>query len=116
MAYADPSDLASRWRELSSDEDSVAAMLFEDVAVMLDAEFPTQAASVVSDAGMANRFLVASVLMVKSAMLRGDGVKSETTGPYSVSYDNASGALFVTNAIRALIRGARMTATSVGLE
>lgn len=36
MAYADVSDLESRWRDLSADEEAKAAVLLDDASAMLD--------------------------------------------------------------------------------
>lgn len=105
------SDVADRWRPLSTAETAVATVLLGDASALVRAAYPGVDADITS--GALDSTVVAGVVaqMVKRAMLRADGVKSEATGPYSVTYDNAAGNLFLTAAERLLL-GDAQTATA----
>ena len=84
-------------RTFSSDEAYQVSVLIDDASAIVLASFSSAAtnpAAVMVVAGM-----------VKRALTGSDGVKSETVGPYSVTYDNAQGSLYLTAADRTLLGG-----------
>lgn len=98
--YATPSDVAARWRPLTSDQEAVAAVLIEDASSMIRSRWPQVdarlAAGTLTDADVTR--VVAG--MVKRAMLNGaaEGVESQsqTAGPFAVThrYANPSANLY----------------------
>lgn len=109
MAYATVADLKARWRTLTSDEQSRAAVLLGDAAVRLDVLCPP------SDAPTENELdarKIVSCEMVKRAMATpggtdGVGVASSQSGagPFqqTLQFSNPSGDLYVTKSDRALL-------------
>lgn len=106
-------DVVNRWRPLTAAEQTVAAALLGDASAIVRANFPGVDADVASGAVSAATAAGVVAGMVKRAMMHADGVKSEGVGPYSVSYDNALGSLFLTAADRVLIGGVPVRAKSV---
>jgi hypothetical protein len=115
--YAQASDIAARWRPLSTDEAARADVLAGDASALIRAQFPG------IDSQIANGQVDATVLtivvagMVKRAMLAPpDGItqQSEAAGPYSqsLSYANPLGNVFLTEAERTLIVGPQPTGGS----
>src|SRR5438046_1760642 len=117
--YATASDVAARWRPLSTDEATRADVLAGDASALIRAQFPTIDAQI--SAGTMDGTLLTIVVagMVKRAMLAPpDGItqQSETVGPYSQSqsYANPMGNVFLTAAERTLILGPKQRAGSYG--
>jgi hypothetical protein len=102
--FADPADVAGIWRPLSAAELEVAENLITQASAMIRAAYPGIDSAVTSGALDADlpRFVTAQ--MVKAAMVGGgEGVKSETVGPYARTYDNALGNLFLSAAQRLML-------------
>ena len=98
MAYADVSDLESRWRELSTGEESRAGVLLEDASAML----ATLVAVDEGDEQQAAILKIVACNMVKRSMSSGDmeglSSMSQTIGSTtaSVSWSNPDGTLYLT--------------------
>lgn len=97
------SDVQKRARGASLDRELVDALLM-DASVMVRAEFADVDARIT--AGSLDPMAVVSVVanMVKRAVLApGDGVKSDTAGPFGVTYDNPHGDLYFKASERATL-------------
>ena len=107
MAFADVSDLESRWRELSTDEEARANVLLDDASAMLSALVEVDS----SDAGQAELLKMVCCDMVIRAMSAtaadtfGVSQTSMTAGPYtqSFSYSNPSGDMYLTKLEKRLL-------------
>ena len=107
MAFADVSDLESRWRELSTDEEARANVLLDDASAMLSALVEVDS----SDAGQAELLKIVCCDMVIRAMSAtaadtfGVSQTSMTAGPYtqSFSYSNPSGDMYLTKLEKRLL-------------
>lgn len=107
MAFADVSDLESRWRELSTDEAARATVLLDDASAMLSALVEVDS----SDAGQAELLKMVCCDMVIRAMSAtaadtfGVSQTSMTAGPYtqSFSYSNPSGDMYLTKLEKRLL-------------
>lgn len=107
MAFADVSDLESRWRELSTDEEARANVLLGDASAMLSALVEVDS----SDAGQAELLKMVCCDMVIRAMSAtaadtfGVSQTSMTAGPYtqSFSYSNPSGDMYLTKLEKRLL-------------
>lgn len=110
-------DVMGRWRPLNPQEIQVAEALIGDAAAVLEANFPGVTVQAETDTALAANVVTVVAGMVKRAMLRADGVRSdsESVGPYShaVTYDNALGNLYLTATDQLLITGYRRAAVSV---
>lgn len=102
-AFATAADLEARWRPLTAEEAARADVLLEDAAALIRSAlkgFPEPDPDALK---------VASVAMVKRAMVAGDregmSQASQTAGPYSASwsYANPDGALYLGSAERQLL-------------
>lgn len=93
LASAD--DVQRRWRTLSSAEYAVASQLVGDATDRLRVRFPTIDFRIAN--GLLPARLVASVVaqIVKRAIQNPTGAKSDTTGPYVITYQDAVGTLSV---------------------
>ncbi len=118
--FADPSDVAARWRPLTPAEEETAAALLQDASALLRASYPGIDDQVASGAVDPDVMVAVAANMVKTAMIglaAGGGATqySETVGPFSTStsFANPTGNLFVTQAMDAMIRGYRPRARSV---
>lgn len=107
MAFADVSDLESRWRELSTAEEARANVLLDDASAMLSALVEVDS----SDAGQAELLKMVCCDMVIRAMSAtaadtfGVSQTSMTAGPYtqSFSYSNPSGDMYLTKLEKRLL-------------
>jgi len=107
MAFADVSDLESRWRGLSTDEEARANVLLDDASAMLSALVEVDS----SDAGQAELLKMVCCDMVIRAMSAtaadtfGVSQTSMTAGPYtqSFSYSNPSGDMYLTKLEKRLL-------------
>lgn len=107
MAFADVSDLESRWRELSTDEKARASVLLGDASAMLSALVKVDA----TDYEQAELLNTVCCNMVIRAMAQSDmdtfGVSQSaiTAGPYtqSFSYSNPSGDMYLTKLEKKLL-------------
>ena len=109
MAYAEVTDLESRWRPISEAETARAEVLREDAAVRLDVA--CQPSTPPTERELAVRKIV-SCEMVKRALVSnvagaGAGVTSiqQGAGPYqeTVQFANPTGDLYLTKADRKLL-------------
>lgn len=100
MAFATVDDLEVRWRELSEDEENMAAALLDDAAALI---VSTGISIDPEDSNQAAVLTWVSCAMVKRAMLSLDsdlvGIKQGTISAdvysQSVTYSNPSGDLYV---------------------
>jgi len=88
-------DVAKRWRPLSSQESDVADQLCGDASDRLRVRFPDIDVRIVN--GLLPARLVASVIaqIVKRALQNPTGAKSDATGPYVITYQDAVGSMSV---------------------
>ena len=108
MAFAEVSDIKSRWRSLSDDEKSRAGVLIEDASAMLSALVDVDAA----DQQQAELLNTVCCNMVIRAMAQSNmdtfGVSQSaiTAGPYtqSFSYSNPSGDMYLTKLEKKLLK------------
>jgi 23S rRNA maturation mini-RNase III len=110
-------DVVSRWRPLNPQEIQVAEALLGDAAAVVEANYPGVTVQAETDPTLAANLTTVVAGMVKRAMIRADGVKSdsESVGPYShaVTYDNALGNLYLTATDQLLITGYRAAGMSI---
>ncbi len=107
MAFADVSDLESRWRELSTDEEARANVLLGDASAMLSALVEVDS----SDYEQSQLLKMVCCDMVIRAMSAtaadafGVSQTSMTAGPYtqSFSYSNPSGDMYLTRLEKRLL-------------
>lgn len=107
MAFADVSDLESRWRELSTDEEARANVLLGDASAMLSALVEVDS----SDYEQSELLKMVCCDMVIRAMSAtaadafGVSQTSMTAGPYtqSFSYSNPSGDMYLTKLEKRLL-------------
>jgi hypothetical protein len=116
--FADPGDVAARWRPLTDLESVTAQALLDDASALIRAEYPGIDGQIASGAVSAQVVLAVTAGIVKRALIApADGVsqQSETVGPYShsQSFSNPLGNVFLTAADRVLIEGYRPRAMSV---
>lgn len=86
--FADPDDVAARWRPLTDAERSTAATLVLDASAVIRARFPGIDAQVTTGAVDADVLTMIAANMVKRALVAPDtGVtqESHTTGPFAHS-------------------------------
>ena len=107
MAFADVSDLESRWRELSTEEEARANVLLGDASAMLSALVEVDS----SDYEQSQLLKMVCCDMVIRAMSAtaadafGVSQTSMTAGPYtqSFSYSNPSGDMYLTRLEKRLL-------------
>lgn len=106
MAYAEVSDIEARWRQLSTDEKSRAAVLIEDASAMLS----TLVAVDGSDEQAINLCTVCCNMVIRAMSATsmdtfGVSQTSVTAGPYtqSFSYSNPSGDMYLTKLEKRLL-------------
>lgn len=107
MAFAVVSDIESRWRELSTDEEARATTLIDDASAMLSALVVVD----ISDKRQAGLLKMVCCNMVIRAMSAseydafGASQMSMTAGPYSQqwTYSNPSGDMFITKMEKRLL-------------
>ena len=107
MAFAVVSDIESRWRDLSTDEEARASVLIDDATAMLSALVKVDA----SDEEQALLLKVVCCDMVIRAMAQsgmdtfGVSQAAITAGPYtqSFSYSNPSGDMYLTKLEKKLL-------------
>lgn len=114
MAFAEVSDIESRWRSLSADEQDRAGVLSEDASAMLAALVAVDAEDE-QQAGLLRTVCCSMVIRAMSASLAdsfGATSMSMTAGPYSQSwqYSNPTGDMYLTKMEKRLlgIDGARV--------
>ncbi|NUR24988.1 MAG: hypothetical protein HOV83_03920 [Catenulispora sp.] len=117
VSYATAQDVADRWRPLTSDETSVAAVLAADASAVIRARFPGIDGQV--DSGAVDPDILKMVVagMVKRALIspaEGVSQQSETAGPYSHSqtFANPMRNVYLTEADLVLILGYIPTGSS----
>lgn len=120
VPFATASDLASRWRPLSTAETSLADVLLADASqLILDEDHRGVLADLVDPPSSTVVRIVCA--MTKRAMLAGDRGGAEQTqqsaGPFSVAttYSNPAGDLYLTSAERRALRLASQRAGSVDM-
>ena len=107
MAFADVSDIESRWRELSTDEEARATTLIDDASAMLSALVAVDE----TDEEQAELLEMVCCNMVIRAMSAseydafGASQMTMTAGPYSQqwTYTNPSGDMFITKMEKRLL-------------
>ena len=107
MAFADVSDIESRWRELSTDEEARATTLIDDASAMLSALVAVDE----TDEEQAELLKMVCCNMVIRAMSAseydafGASQMSMTAGPYSQqwTYTNPTGDMFITKMEKRLL-------------
>lgn len=107
MAFADVSDLESRWRELSTDEEARANVLLGDASAMLSA-LVTVDNSDYEQSELLKMVCCDMVIRAMSATAAdafGVSQTSMTAGPYtqSFSYSNPSGDMYLTRLEKRLL-------------
>lgn len=107
MAFADVSDLESRWRELSTDEEARANVLLGDASAMLSA-LVTVDNSDYEQSELLKMVCCDMVIRAMSATASdsfGVSQTSMTAGPYtqSFSYSNPSGDMYLTKLEKRLL-------------
>ena len=107
MAFADVSDLESRWRELSTDEEARANVLLGDASAMLSA-FVKVDSSDYEQSQLLKMVCCDMVIRAMSATAAdtfGVSQTSMTAGPYSqsFSYSNPSGDMYLTKLEKRLL-------------
>lgn len=115
--FADPADVAARWRPLTAAEETVAAALCADSSALIRAQFPGIDDQVTTGAVDADVLTMVVAGMVKRALIApDDGVsqESQTMGPYSSgrTFANPMRNVFLTAADTVLILGYRPAAVS----
>lgn len=107
MAYAEVSDIESRWRDLTTDEAARAAALIDDASAMLtelvdvDTSDTTQAALL----EMVCCNMVIRAMSASDSDAFGASAVSMTAGPYSQAwtYSNPSGDMYLTKMEKRLL-------------
>ena len=107
MAFADVSDIESRWRELSTDEEARATTLIDDASAMLSALVAVDE----TDEEQAELLKMVCCNMVIRAMSAseydafGASQMSMTAGPYTqqFTYANPSGDMYLTKMEKRLL-------------
>lgn len=107
MAFAEVSDIESRWRELSTDEEARATTLIDDASAMLSALVEVDD----DDEEQAELLEIVCCNMVIRAMSAseydafGASQMSMTAGPYTQqwTYSNPSGDMFITKMEKRLL-------------
>lgn len=115
--FADPTDVAARWRPLSAAETVVAQTLVVDASTLLRQRFPGIDDNITSGALDPNiATMVCAGMVIRALNSPDDGVASEsaTTGPFgrSVTYANPLRNVFLTAADVTLILGYQPTGQS----
>lgn len=106
MAYAEISDIESRWRDLTSDEEAQATVFLDDASAMLSKLVDVDA----DDTEQAYLLkMVCADMVIRKMSASSDAVgvdqSSITAGPYSQTYHfaNPTGAMYVTKAEKHLL-------------
>ena len=107
MAFAEVSDIESRWRELSTDEQSRASVLIDDASAMLTALVDVDTDDT-EQAQLLKQVCCSMVIRAMSATEAdafGASQMSMTAGPYSQSwnYANPSGDMYLTKLEKRLL-------------
>lgn len=107
MAFAEVSDIESRWRELSTDEQSRASVLIDDASAMLTALVAIDTDDT-EQAQLLKQVCCSMVIRAMSATESdafGASQMSMTAGPYSQSwnYANPSGDMYLTKLEKRLL-------------
>lgn len=107
MTYATVTDLAERWRPISTDEESLAETLLGDAALRIDRACPLPEDPAEDDL---RARLIVSCEMVKRAMVMPDNLLgvtsySDNTGPFQEqrTYGNPMGNLYLTKEDKRLL-------------
>ena len=102
-AFATFTDLAARWRPLSTDEQAQATVLLADASAIVRAECPTVDALITAGTLSADVAKLVVCGMVKRAMIAGDtgegvSAQQETAGPfaYQQTFSNPMGNMYLT--------------------
>ncbi len=114
--YAVKEDVAVLYRPLSGPEEAMVTALLEHASAMLRARFPNLDQKIADGDIDATQAKVAVVNMVLRVIRNPGGLKSETVGPFSRSWDTGSGSglLQITDAETALFGIVGGTAPKVG--
>lgn len=118
IPFADPWDVAARWRPLTPAEETVAGTLCDDASSLIRARFPGIDSQVTSGAIDSNILTIVVSGMVKRALISSsaEGVtqQSDTAGPFSQSrsFANPMQNVFLIAADLVLIIGYQPSASS----
>lgn len=107
MAYADVSDLESRWRDLSADEEAKAAVLLDDASAMLASYVDVDE----SDEAQMTLLKIVCCNMVQRSMSATEsdlyGVTQQSMSAVgfsqSMSYSNPTGDMYLTKSEKRLL-------------
>jgi hypothetical protein len=115
--FADSSDVAARWRPLTSAEIGQADVLCADASALIRARFPgidSQVTSGQVDSGVLTMVVAGMVRRAMIAPAEGVSSQSETAGPFarSQTFANPLGNVFLTAADLTLILGYQPRASS----
>ena len=107
MAYAEVSDIETRWRDLSTDEESRATALLDDASTMLNGLVDVDAAD---DAQLQLLKIVCCSMVIRAMSASeydafGASQMSMTAGPYTqqFTYANPSGDMYLTKMEKRLL-------------
>jgi len=108
MAFADVSDIESRWRTLTSDEEAKAGVLLEDASAMLTTLVPR--IDVANEVQLRNLNAVCCNMVIRAMSASesesyGVDSMSMTAGPYAQTwnYSNTSGDMYLTKMEKRLL-------------
>ena len=98
MAYATVTDLEERWRELTAQEQELAATLLDDASAMIDALVTVDAESQAAILKVVTCDMVKRAMVAASAQTFGVEQMQATMGPFAqnVHFANPSGDLYLT--------------------
>lgn len=104
MAYATIADLESRWRELSTDEETRATALLDDAATIIDA-LVTVGDDKLEVAKIVSCDMVTRAMSASAYDMYGVSNSSMTAGSYTQSwtYSNPSGDIYLTKLEKKLL-------------
>lgn len=114
--YVQPGDVINRWRPLSPEETIRAAVLCRDAGIFVRRWFEVDA-MLASEPPRLDPALLRLVLAnaIVRTMQQAGNVKSETTGPFAITYATVGAALALTDAdLRAIVATPRAGVGSVG--
>lgn len=119
--FAEPEDVTVLYRPLSTAETATVTALLAHASVMLRARFPTLDAKILAGTLDPEQVKVAVVNMVLRVLRNPGGLKSETVGPFSRTWDTGSGGglLTITSAetdILGLVSGTTSAVGSIRLR
>lgn len=118
MAYAEPSDVAGGFRDLTDEEVQRTYTLLDRAERLLTSRIPTIAARVTAGTLDVQTVIDIEAAMVERVLRNPDGKKTESIDDYSYTRDGAlsSGSLYVSDEEIALLLPVRQRARSITLQ